>query len=101
MEPDDHDSASKPASLAASVGKSPKLAKKVIRELDRQPNGSFVAAAAGEEDGGVAGGRRGAGKKAGATLEVPTDAQVSWVELTLGFSGLLLIVEVSCFCRGR
>ena len=54
--------------------------------MDRQPNGSFVAAAAtgGDEDGGgAAGGRRGAGKKAGATLEVPTDAQVKDITFRL------------------
>lgn len=36
-------------SLASSVGKSPKISKKVIKELDRQPNGSYMAGPPAED----------------------------------------------------
>ena len=55
------------------TGKSPKTPKKVIKELAKQPNGSFIAAPSEEEPSPRS--KRKA-KKSGGNLDVPTEAQV-------------------------
>ena len=37
------------SNLASNIGKSPKIARKVVKELDRQPNGAFIAQTASED----------------------------------------------------
>lgn len=60
-----------PSKVSSSLGKSPKTAKKVVKQLEKQPNGSFMASP--EEECPSPRTKRSAKK---ISLEVPNDPQV-------------------------